>query len=80
VRVGAHPGRRHGYPWKEVTGLHLVQTLKLLVRMKVLDEGQIVAGDVTVTQFISRPDHHDVDAGSLVTLQGKAMSGRLGKH
>lgn len=60
-------------------GANLAATLKLLVRMKVLDEKMIVKNMVTVAQFVHRPDGYDVDDGDLVVLYGRIMEGKLWK-
>lgn len=58
-------------------GPNLAITLKLLVRMHIVSENAIVTGNVTVEQFISRPDGYNVDAGKLRTILTEALSGHL---
>jgi hypothetical protein len=60
-------------------GANLAATLKLLVRMKVLNENAIVKKRVTVAQFIHRPEGYDVDDGDLMELYGRIMDGKLWK-
>lgn len=58
-------------------GPNLAVTLKLLVRSGIVSENAIVTGDVTVQQFISKPDGFNVDAGKLRTILTRALSGQL---
>jgi hypothetical protein len=58
-------------------GRNLAMTLKLLVRMRIVNEDAFVTGKVTVKQYMHRPDGYDVDAGVLVTIMGQALSGKL---
>lgn len=59
------------------SGKHLALVLKRLVRMGIVGEDALVAGRVTVQQFISRPEGYDIDAGHLVQIMGDAMNGKL---
>lgn len=58
-------------------GKHLAAVLKLLVRSGIVDEDAFVTQSVPVKLFVSKPDGYDVDGGELVSILGRALSGKL---
>ena len=59
-------------------GDNLARTLKFLVRAGLVDERDIVQGNVTVAQVINKTEGMDVDAGvDAVPLLGRIMEGKL---